>query len=243
MLQPRRVKHRKIMRGRMTGMAKGGTAVSFGSDAHDPLRRFRARSDFRNRQRGSVRRQNRVRSRQLAKLLENLFLQIHFLHRRLDDQINVAQRRFGRARENAVQTGAGFKFRDQMPFHALLVELSHTGHSFGDLLRVDVTQNHGQAARAEPLCDACAHHACADDRGAVNGLGNCRCWAKDIAPFPGTLLHEENSDEVMAFLGPGQFKHGFSFQRQRLCRRTGKAPGDDFQRFEHGRIMPARFLQ
>src|SRR3972149_417998 len=30
MLQPRRVKHRKIMRGRMTGMAKGGTTVSFG---------------------------------------------------------------------------------------------------------------------------------------------------------------------------------------------------------------------
>src|SRR5213592_3958946 len=30
MLMPRRVKHRKIMRGRMTGMAKGGTAVSFG---------------------------------------------------------------------------------------------------------------------------------------------------------------------------------------------------------------------
>ena len=30
MLQPRRVKHRKIMRGRMTGMAKGSTTVSFG---------------------------------------------------------------------------------------------------------------------------------------------------------------------------------------------------------------------
>jgi large subunit ribosomal protein L16 len=30
MLMPRRVKHRKVMRGRMTGMAKGGTAVSFG---------------------------------------------------------------------------------------------------------------------------------------------------------------------------------------------------------------------
>ncbi len=30
MLQPKRVKHRKIMRGRMTGMAKGGTEVSFG---------------------------------------------------------------------------------------------------------------------------------------------------------------------------------------------------------------------
>src|SRR5664279_322624 len=30
MLMPRRVKHRKVMRGRMTGMAKGGSAVSFG---------------------------------------------------------------------------------------------------------------------------------------------------------------------------------------------------------------------
>ncbi len=30
MLMPRRVKHRKVMRGRMAGMAKGGTAVSFG---------------------------------------------------------------------------------------------------------------------------------------------------------------------------------------------------------------------
>jgi large subunit ribosomal protein L16 len=30
MLMPRRVKHRKVMRGRMTGMAKGGAAVSFG---------------------------------------------------------------------------------------------------------------------------------------------------------------------------------------------------------------------
>jgi large subunit ribosomal protein L16 len=30
MLMPRRVKHRKVMRGRMSGMAKGGTAVSFG---------------------------------------------------------------------------------------------------------------------------------------------------------------------------------------------------------------------
>ena len=27
---PRRVKHRKVMRGRMSGMAKGGSAVSFG---------------------------------------------------------------------------------------------------------------------------------------------------------------------------------------------------------------------
>jgi large subunit ribosomal protein L16 len=30
MLMPRRVKHRKVMRGRMAGMAKGGSAVSFG---------------------------------------------------------------------------------------------------------------------------------------------------------------------------------------------------------------------
>ena len=30
MLMPRRVKHRKVMRGRMAGQAKGGTAVSFG---------------------------------------------------------------------------------------------------------------------------------------------------------------------------------------------------------------------
>src|SRR5664280_2399323 len=30
MLMPRRVKHRKVMRGRMAGMSKGGTAVSFG---------------------------------------------------------------------------------------------------------------------------------------------------------------------------------------------------------------------
>jgi large subunit ribosomal protein L16 len=30
MLMPRRVKHRKVMRGRMSGLAKGGTAVSFG---------------------------------------------------------------------------------------------------------------------------------------------------------------------------------------------------------------------
>src|SRR5512137_727710 len=30
MLMPRRVKHRKVMRGRMSGLAKGGTAVTFG---------------------------------------------------------------------------------------------------------------------------------------------------------------------------------------------------------------------
>ena len=30
MLMPRRVKHRKVMRGRMAGMSKGGTVVSFG---------------------------------------------------------------------------------------------------------------------------------------------------------------------------------------------------------------------
>jgi large subunit ribosomal protein L16 len=30
MLMPRRVKHRKVMRGRMSGLAKGGTSVSFG---------------------------------------------------------------------------------------------------------------------------------------------------------------------------------------------------------------------
>ena len=30
MLVPRRVKHRKVMRGRRTGMAKGGTRVNFG---------------------------------------------------------------------------------------------------------------------------------------------------------------------------------------------------------------------
>ena len=30
MLMPRKVKHRKQMRGRMTGMAKGGTQISFG---------------------------------------------------------------------------------------------------------------------------------------------------------------------------------------------------------------------
>ena len=30
MLMPRRVKHRKVMRGRMSGMAKGGHAVAFG---------------------------------------------------------------------------------------------------------------------------------------------------------------------------------------------------------------------
>ena len=30
MLMPRRVKHRKVMRGRMSGMAKGGHTVSFG---------------------------------------------------------------------------------------------------------------------------------------------------------------------------------------------------------------------
>src|SRR3974377_633041 len=30
MLLPRRVKHRKVMRGRMSGMAKGGTTIAFG---------------------------------------------------------------------------------------------------------------------------------------------------------------------------------------------------------------------
>ena len=30
MLMPKRVKHRKVMRGRMSGMAKGGTTVAFG---------------------------------------------------------------------------------------------------------------------------------------------------------------------------------------------------------------------
>ena len=30
MLMPRRVKHRKVMRGRMSGLAKGGTKLSFG---------------------------------------------------------------------------------------------------------------------------------------------------------------------------------------------------------------------
>ena len=33
MLMPRRVKHRKVQRGRMSGMAKGGTAISFGDYA------------------------------------------------------------------------------------------------------------------------------------------------------------------------------------------------------------------
>ena len=31
MLMPRRVKHRRVMRGRMSGMAKGGTEISFGA--------------------------------------------------------------------------------------------------------------------------------------------------------------------------------------------------------------------
>ncbi|HEU6439361.1 MAG TPA: ribosomal protein L16, partial [Terriglobales bacterium] len=30
MLMPRRVKHRKVQRGRMSGQAKGGTTVAFG---------------------------------------------------------------------------------------------------------------------------------------------------------------------------------------------------------------------
>ena len=30
MLMPKRVKHRKVQRGRRAGLAKGGTAVSFG---------------------------------------------------------------------------------------------------------------------------------------------------------------------------------------------------------------------
>ena len=30
MLMPRRVKHRKVMRGRMSGLAKGGHSVAFG---------------------------------------------------------------------------------------------------------------------------------------------------------------------------------------------------------------------
>ena len=30
MLMPRRVKHRKVMRGRMSGIAKGGHTVAFG---------------------------------------------------------------------------------------------------------------------------------------------------------------------------------------------------------------------
>ncbi len=30
MLMPRRVKHRKVMRGRMSGLAKGGTSIAFG---------------------------------------------------------------------------------------------------------------------------------------------------------------------------------------------------------------------
>ena len=32
MLMPKRVKHRKVMRGRMSGMAKGGTAIAFDGD-------------------------------------------------------------------------------------------------------------------------------------------------------------------------------------------------------------------
>ena len=107
-------------------------------DAHDALRRLRARGNFGDRQGGRVGGQNRVRPRPLSEPLENLLLQFHFLHRRFNDQINMVQRHFSRARENAVQTCAGFDLCQQVPFHALVVELSDASHSLGHLLRVDV---------------------------------------------------------------------------------------------------------
>ena len=35
MLMPRRVKHRKVQRGRMSGLAKGGHTIAFGDYASD----------------------------------------------------------------------------------------------------------------------------------------------------------------------------------------------------------------
>ena len=41
MLMPRRIRHRKVQRGRMTGMSKGGNELAFGADYAETLRRWR----------------------------------------------------------------------------------------------------------------------------------------------------------------------------------------------------------
>ena len=163
-------------------------------NAHDAFGRPRIRGNFGDRQGGSIGGQNGVRTGQFSEPPENLFFQFHFLHRRFDDQVRIVQRHFSRARENAVQTRAGFDPGQQVPFHALVVELTDTGHSLGHLFRADVAQNHGQAARTQPMRNASTHRTRSDDRSAGNRLRGRRGVRGAAAPLLRVFLQEKDSD-------------------------------------------------
>ena len=60
--------------------------------------------------------------------------------------------------------------------------------------------------------DARAHDTRADDRSANNRFDGGGSVPGEVAPFLCLFLHEENSDQVAAFVGLRQFENGVTFE-------------------------------
>ena len=110
---------------------------------------------------------------QFVEPVENLLFQLQIFDGGLNHQIHVAQRNFGGRGENPVHAIARLARREDVALDAIAINFGDAAHAARHLFRVDVAQNDRQAARAQPLRDARAHHAGADDGGSQDRRRAC----------------------------------------------------------------------
>ena len=139
--------------------------------ADDARGRTGAGRQFLDRQRGSVRGEDRGVRSVRREVRENLLFDLELFRGGFDHDLHVAHHSRLRGSDDAGATFLRLRLVHQAALHRVGVSLLDVGQAAIDRRGIDVAQDDRNAARAEPLRDAGAHDAGADHGGMRNFSG------------------------------------------------------------------------
>jgi hypothetical protein len=152
------------------GHDRGGIEVV---KADDLVRSQGRVGDLRDRQRGGVRGEDRVRGRRRVELGEDVLLDLHLLGHGLDDEVHVAEARVGGRAVDASDDLVDLRLALLLGEPAFLDEFARLALRHRARLRetglheriVDVLEHHRDARSGDRLCDLPSHRPRADNGG------------------------------------------------------------------------------
>ena len=147
-------------------------------------------AELRDGQRRRVGQQQCVGANLRGQLAKEFLLEIEALDGGFDDEIDVAQGHVGGGGLEAVAAGAGFEGSEEAAFYVVVVKLLNRGDPAGDGGGVDVFEDDADAVGTEPVGNASAHDARADDGdGADAGRGRGESFAGTALLTPALCSH------------------------------------------------------
>ena len=204
-------------------------------ESDDAARMLGLRGEIADRKRGSVGREDVSVVDFRVEVVEDGSFDFDLLGGRLDHHLHLPHRAGIGGGDNTRAALLRFLLAHQAALDRFGIGLLDPGQAAIEQLAADVAQDHGHAARAEPLRDARAHHTRTDDGGVHHFFaGRLR---RALLVFVG---EEEIANQVAGRFRFAQLDDGVELAGERVFDRTRQAAVDDFGRATGRGILGAR---